>query len=80
MIGFGKVAPFAGAWIEILRYFHSAKKLVVAPFAGAWIEINILSYFSIFARSHPSRVRGLKYGKSIVDHVIESRTLRGCVD
>ena len=34
------VAPFAGAWIEIERYFRSIPFEIVAPFAGAWIEIN----------------------------------------
>ena len=33
------VAPFAGAWIEILRLRIVVVCLMVAPFAGAWIEI-----------------------------------------
>ena len=34
------VAPFAGAWIEIiLSTFHKENR-PVAPFAGAWIEIS----------------------------------------
>ena len=33
------VAPFAGAWIEILTAVHSLDYSIVAPFAGAWIEI-----------------------------------------
>ena len=35
---------------------------IVAPFTGAWIEIRRagLSYGQYMARSHPSRVRGLK--------------------
>ena len=33
----------------------------VAPFAGAWIEIHMLGYRRDTGRSHPSRVRGLKY-------------------
>ena len=36
-----EVAPFAGAWIEIERYIHTQKALLVAPFAGAWIEITV---------------------------------------
>ena len=35
------VAPFAGAWIEILHLLHQVLILLVAPFAGAWIEIKI---------------------------------------
>ena len=33
------VAPFAGAWIEIINKVISAITGGVAPFAGAWIEI-----------------------------------------
>ena len=38
------VAPFAGAWIEIIADDNYIKFCIVAPFAGAWIEIvtNIL--------------------------------------
>ena len=34
-----KVAPFAGAWIEIRETFSGGSVIYVAPFAGAWIEI-----------------------------------------
>ena len=34
-----KVAPFAGAWIEIERHSQVHELLPVAPFAGAWIEM-----------------------------------------
>ena len=34
------VAPFAGAWIEIIGLLHIKEKLSVAPFAGAWIEMR----------------------------------------
>ena len=35
------VAPFVGAWIEIiLAHMGSNWKLHVAPFVGAWIEIS----------------------------------------
>ena len=33
------VAPFAGAWIEILLRGKYKEAYGVAPFAGAWIEI-----------------------------------------
>ena len=33
------VAPFAGAWIEILIGTSDKISNIVAPFAGAWIEI-----------------------------------------
>jgi CRISPR-associated exonuclease Cas4 len=34
------VAPFAGAWIEMLRVVLPFSVISVAPFAGAWIEIS----------------------------------------
>ena len=33
------VAPFAGAWIEIVIGWECGVPVAVAPFAGAWIEI-----------------------------------------
>ena len=35
------VAPFAGAWIEIILDKLGLGWNNVAPFAGAWIEMNI---------------------------------------
>ena len=37
------VAPFVGAWIEILMSICPAEKAIVAPFVGAWIEIDPFS-------------------------------------
>ena len=34
-----RVAPFAGAWIEMYVDSYFEGTLEVAPFAGAWIEI-----------------------------------------
>ena len=34
------VAPFAGAWIEIVIMYLCFVKENVAPFAGAWIEMQ----------------------------------------
>ena len=36
------VAPFVGAWIEILRLVHHYAINPVAPFVGAWIEMLVL--------------------------------------
>ena len=36
-----KVAPFAGAWIEIVLNGLTKITNIVAPFAGAWIEISV---------------------------------------
>ena len=33
------VAPFTGAWIEILKLLPFSVDMIVAPFTGAWIEI-----------------------------------------
>ena len=35
-----KVAPIAGAWIEIKNVRNSIQEVKVAPIAGAWIEIS----------------------------------------
>ena len=38
------VAPFAGAWIEIMYTGNEVSEMLyVAPFAGAWIEIELQS-------------------------------------
>ena len=55
------VAPFAGAWIEMLTGKIWSTWICVAPFAGAWIEIQNLSRHRGRAMSLPSRERGLKY-------------------
>ena len=54
------VAPFAGAWIEIVYAFTETAHIHVAPFAGAWIEILIKHQNSFPVSSLPSRERGLK--------------------
>jgi len=56
------VAPHAGAWIEMAFGYASDKRKFVAPHAGAWIEIS--EWYRLFRdtpKSHPMRVRGLKY-------------------
>ena len=55
------VAPFAGAWIEMVSPLANPLRSRVAPFAGAWIEINFVPGTYFFeAKSLPSRERGLK--------------------
>ena len=34
------VAPYTGAWIEILSKPSSSLLFLVAPYTGAWIEID----------------------------------------
>ena len=56
------VAPFAGAWIEMLSCVSHDTSPAVAPFAGAWIEITVVLITSTAVlASLPSRGRGLKY-------------------
>ena len=48
------VAPFAGAWIEIMYGMMVTKNITdVAPFAGAWIEMtsNFLKVRCLYRRS-----------------------------
>ena len=55
------VAPYAGAWIEILDTICRCYAALVAPYAGAWIEILISAAARTqTARSLPTRERGLK--------------------
>ena len=57
-----RVAPFMGAWIEILLPLVDSQENYVAPFMGAWIEIRCDSCSRRYGPgSHPSWVRGLKW-------------------
>ena len=38
------VAPFTGAWIEIILSSLEERLNKVAPFTGAWIEIRVVSF------------------------------------
>ena len=78
-----RVAPHAGAWIEISLSIAQSWTLVrVAPHAGAWIEIDIV-LVSGKARplSLPTRERGLKWAtthRSLI--LLLCRSPRGSVD
>ena len=50
-----KVAPFAGAWIEIFSRILRDPKTGVAPFAGAWIEISVPRSWSAMSRCRSLR-------------------------
>ncbi len=56
MIAVCNVAPFAGAWIEILDASSSFSLSCVAPFAGAWIEI--LLRVTLYAVTRCRSLRG----------------------
>ena len=51
-----RVAPFAGAWIEIVFRSKIFRRMGVAPFAGAWIEIQIV--FKLWHSLHGRTLRG----------------------
>jgi len=58
---FVKVAPRAGAWIEIHPEWWTPEQGDVAPRAGAWIEItSYLLSMPLMSASRPARARGLK--------------------
>ena len=40
-IAFSWVAPYAGAWIEIIEFGAGVHYNGVAPYAGAWIEMHL---------------------------------------
>ena len=40
------VAPYTGAWIEIIAADISDEQKIVAPYTGAWIEITIPQQFA----------------------------------
>ena len=52
---FVKVAPLAGAWIEILSKWIDAEIKFVAPLAGAWIEIVFLDNNKIYVECRSPR-------------------------
>ena len=57
----GRVAPYTGAWIEILHHIKNETAYAVAPYTGAWIEISRLMRRSLCCWSLPTRERGLKF-------------------
>ncbi len=57
-----KVAPLAGAWVEIVSAAGRGYKEIVAPLAGAWVEIAWKELTEKAEQlSLPSRERGLKF-------------------
>ena len=61
------VAPYTGAWIEIDYVVDFNQALLVAPYTGAWIEIVIFRSSIASIKSHPTRVRGLKYCYTLIN-------------
>ena len=50
---YGRVAPLAGAWIEIAACHIRSHPQPVAPLAGAWIEITVSRASSMDAAVAP---------------------------
>ena len=69
------VAPFVGAWIEILVDEINGKSSDVAPFVGAWIEITYSLATVSVKSSLRSSERGLKYDDYSI-RLSEGRSLR----
>ena len=55
ILGHNIVAPYAGAWIEIMVTGKSVNYISVAPYAGAWIEIRSHTGTNRFAPSRTLR-------------------------
>ena len=81
MSAFTDVAPFVGAWIEILPWRYNIYKQDVAPFVGAWIEIRTMTTtISKLAVSLRSSERGLKLLAALVIAIYSRRSVRRSVD
>ena len=75
------VAPFAGAWIEIILTMMQNKREVVAPFAGAWIEIALLISDVTAPTVAPFAGAWIEiYTPSFAPIIKPCRSLRGSVD
>ena len=69
-----------GAWIETVIF---AACEIALPSHPTWVRgLKLLSVakVAIIFMSHPTWVRGLKHDLSIICFLLQSRTLRGCVD
>ena len=58
------VASHADAWIEIKQQYELIVSLPVASHADAWIEISLSVSAKASTKSHPTRMRGLKFTSS----------------
>ena len=76
-----RVAPYAGAWIEILVGLDIPDAIVVAPYAGAWIEI--VYFFSDITSCDVAPYAGAWIEISVAHNPATTkhrRSLRGSVD
>ena len=74
------VASLVGAWIKICSEIIGSCRPSVASLVGAWIKIVCRCTVRSGRKSHPSRMRGLKYLLNTTNKSTFSRILCGCVD
>ena len=76
------VAPYTGAWIEIIHFKSNGRQYKVAPYTGAWIEITSTSPAGcLVPASLPTRERGLKSCFDAAKMALfAGRSLHGSVD
>ena len=73
------VAPFTGAWIEIVEVTFVVLDSTVAPFTGAWIEIGMLFQYQKLAQVAPFTGAWIEIdvASEILDTVQKSLPSRG---
>ncbi len=75
------VAPFTGAWIEILSLSKSFRFRFVAPFTGAWIEISLDKFVLMIVLVAPFTGAWIEIGNPVVEALPAGRrSLHGGVD
>ena len=76
-----RVAPLAGAWIEITFARRHPHTHPVAPLAGAWIEIVVVDFITAFFLVAPLAGAWIEICLSSEFGIdFPGRTPRGCVD
>ena len=75
-----QVAPFTGAWIEILGSLATVGGAYVAPFTGAWIEISHLVCTNLQTRVAPFTGAWIEIKVVAVVGAVPGRSLHGSVD
>ena len=76
-----QVAPFVGAWIEIILVMKAWYIFLVAPFVGAWIEIKKVRWFKCLCDVAPFVGAWIEIMTLSTKSIqAASRSLRGSVD
>ena len=75
------VAPYTGAWIEILQAIQKVKDWGVAPYTGAWIEIRTVLMSAISCLVAPYTGAWIEISDNCPTHgCARRRSLHGSVD